>query len=180
MSKKSILKFPNGFYWGTATSAHQVEGGNVNNWSFWEKSGRRIKQLKKQGKNPREYISGRACDHYHLYEQDFDLAKSLNNNAHRFSIECSRIEPKKGRIDQKEIEHYRKVLTALKERGLEPFVTLHHFTLPNWLAQKGGWLNPKAPYYFDRFVKIVSENLFDYVNFWITINEPNVYASNCI
>lgn len=176
---KSDLKFPAGFYWGTATSAHQVEGSNFNNWSIWEKSGKRIERLKKQGKNPQEYISGRACDHYHLYEQDFDLAKSLNNNAHRFSIEWSRIEPKKGQIDQKEIEHYRKVLVALKERQLEPFVTLYHWTLPNWLAQKGGWLNPKAPYYFDRFVKIVSENLFDYVNFWITINEPNVYASNC-
>ncbi|MFH1551251.1 MAG: glycoside hydrolase family 1 protein [bacterium] len=178
MFKKTILKFPDNFLWGAATSAHQVEGENVNSWSEWEKSSKRIKQLEKQGKKPQEYISGQACDHYHLYEQDFDLAKSLNHNAHRFSIEWSRIEPKEGKIDQKEIEHYRKVILALKQRGIEPFVTLYHWSLPIWLAKKGGWLNKKSPYYFDRFVKIVSENLFEHVNFWITINEPNVYASN--
>jgi len=124
------------------------------------------------------YISGQACDHYNLYEQDFDIAKSLNHNAHRFSIEWSRIEPQEGKINQKEIEHYRQVLIALKERGLEPFVTLYHWPLPIWLSEKGGWLNPKAPYYFDRYVKIISENLFDKVKFWITINEPNIYSQN--
>ena len=174
----SKIKFPENFLWGAATSAHQVEGGNFNSWSEWEKSPKRIEQLKKQNKDPKEYISGVACDHYHKFEQDFDLAKSLNHNAHRFSIEWSRIEPEEGKINQGEIEHYRQVLIALKKRGLEPFVTLYHWPLPNWLAKKGGWLNPKAPYYFDRYVKIISENLFDEVNFWITLNEPNVYASN--
>ena len=164
MSKK-FLKFPEGFLWGAATSAHQVEGGNFNSWSKWEKS-------------QKKYISGKACDHYNRFKQDFDLAKSLNHNAHRFSIEWSRIEPVEGKINQGAIEHYREVLIALKERGIEPFVTLYHWPLPQWLAEKGGWLHPKAPYYFDRYVKIISENLFDYVNFWITINEPNVYASN--
>ena len=178
MSNKKTLKFPNGFLWGAATSAHQVEGGNFNDWSEWEKSSKRINQLKKQDKNPEDYISDQACDHYNRFEEDFDLAKSLGHNAHRFSIEWSRIEPEEGKIDEKEIEHYRKVLVALKERGLEPFVTLYHWPLPIWLEKKGGWLNPKAPYYFDRYVKIISENLFDYVKFWITINEPNVYASN--
>ena len=174
----SKIKFPNNFLWGAATSAHQVEGGNFNSWSEWEKSPKRIEQLKKQNKDPKEYISGKACDHYHRFEQDFDLTKFLNHNAHRFSIEWSRIEPEEGKINQGEIEHYRQVLIALKKRGLEPFVTLYHWPLPNWLAKKGGWLNPKAPYYFDRYVKIISENLFDEVNFWITLNEPNVYASN--
>lgn len=164
MSKK-FLKFPEGFLWGAATSAHQVEGGNFNSWSKWEKS-------------QKKYISGKACDHYNRFKQDFDLAKSLNHNAHRFSIEWSRIEPVEGKINQGAIEHYREVLIALKERGIEPFVTLYHWPLPIWLDKKGGWLNPKAPYYFDRYVKIISENLFDHVNFWITINEPNVYASN--
>jgi len=155
------MKFPNNFLWGAATSSHQVEGGNVNDWSEWKKGD-----------------AGRACDHYHRFEQDFDLAKSLGHNAHRFSIEWSRIEPKEGKINQNEIEHYRQVLTALGQRGLEPMVTLWHFTLPTWLAKKGGWLNPKAPYYFDRYVKIIAENLFNEVKFWITINEPNVYALN--
>jgi len=175
---KKVLKFPNDFLWGAATSAHQVEGGNSNDWSEWEKSSKRIKQLKKQDKNSDEYISSKACDHYNKFKQDFDLAKSLNHNAHRFSIEWSRIEPEEGKINKGEIEHYRQVLIALKERELEPFVTLYHWTLPIWLEKKGGWLNPKAPYYFDRYVKVISENLFDHVNFWITLNEPNVYASN--
>ena len=190
MSKKT-LKFPDGFLWGAATSAHQVEGGNVNDWSEWEK--KNAKRLAKKARKyyqswqqekfpemsqPKNYISGRACDHYHRFKEDFALAKSLNHNAHRFSIEWSRIEPKEGKIDQKEIEHYRQVLLALREQGLEPFATLYHWPLPNWLAEKGGWLNPKAPYYFDRYVKIISENLFDEVKFWITINEPVMFAFN--
>jgi len=190
LSKKT-LKFPAGFLWGASTSAHQVEGGNVNDWSEWEKENaeRLVKKARgywqqwQQEKfpeilNPENYISGRACDHYHLFEEDFDLAKSLSHNAHRFSIEWSRIEPEEGKFNRKEIEHYRQVLLALKERGLEPFVCLYHWTLPIWFSQKGGWLNPKAPYYFDRFVKIVSQNLFGQVNFWITLNEPMVYAGD--
>ncbi|MFH1460899.1 MAG: family 1 glycosylhydrolase, partial [Patescibacteria group bacterium] len=106
---KKKFKFPDGFFWGASTSAPQVEGGNNNDWSGWG--------------------AGRACDHYHRFGGDFDIAKELNHNAHRFSIEWSRIEPKEGRIDEKEIEHYHQVVRALKERGLEPFVTLCHFTL---------------------------------------------------
>lgn len=189
--KNSILKFPKGFLWGAANSAHQVEGGNLNDWTIWEEEN--AEKLAKQARdywkdwqqemfpemlNAKNYISRTACDHYHHFKRDFDIAQSLNHNTHRFSIEWSRIEPIEGKFDQKEIEHYRQVLIALKKRGLEPFVTLHHFTLPIWLTKKGGWLNPKTPYYFDRYVKIISENLFDQVNFWITINEPNVYSSN--
>ncbi len=185
------IEFPNNFFWGAAASAHQIEGGNVNNWSEWEKGSaedlakkaEKYWQSWQKEKFPEmlwtgNYISGRACDHYHRFKEDFDIAKSLNHNAHRFSIEWSRIEPKQSRIDQKEIEHYRQVLLALKERNIEPFVTLYHWPLPIWLAQKGGWLNPKTPYYFDRYVKIIGENLFNEVKFWITLNEPNVYASN--
>ena len=140
MTKK--YKFPNGFLWGAGTAAHQVEGGNVNNWSEWEK--RNAKRLAKEAlsmkkvswhaadKKQKEkdlemfesknYISGRACEHYHRFEEDFALAKSLNHNAYRFSIEWSRIEPKEGKIDEGEIKHYRQVLLALKERGIEPCV----------------------------------------------------------
>ena len=191
MSIKKKLKFPQGFFWGTATSAHQVEGGNVNDWSKWEK--KNAERLAKKAGNywqkwqqkkfpemfePANYISGRASDHYHRFKEDFDIAQSLSHNAHRFSIEWSRVEPKEGKFDKKEIEHYWQILLALKKRNLEPFVTLWHFTLPIWLAKKDGWLNPRAPYYFDRYVKIVSENLFEQVNFWITLNEPLVYASD--
>ena len=152
MSK--ILKFPKNFLWGAATSAHQVEGGNKNDWSEWEKNN--AKKLAKKAKDnyqswqkekfpemfdEKNYISGIACDHYHKFKEDFDLAKSLGHNAHRFSIEWSRIEPEEGKFNEKEIEHYKQVILALRERGVEPFVTLWHWTIPIWLAKKGGWFN---------------------------------------
>ena len=158
-----ILKFPKNFYWGTTTSAYQVEGGIRNDWSVAGK----------------KFDAGRACDHYHRFEEDFDLAKAMNNNAHRFSIEWARIEPEQGKFDQKEIEHYRRVILALRERGLEPFITLYHWTLPVWFAKKGGWLNKDAPEYFERFVEKIVGEYKDLVKFWITLNEPNVYVSQC-
>lgn len=161
--KKKILKFPKGFYWGTATSAYQVEGGIRNDWS--ELGGK--------------YDAGLACDHYNRFEKDFDLAKKMNNNAHRFSISWARIEPEEGKFDQKEIEHYRKVIRALLKRGLEPFVTLYHWPLPVWLAKKGGWLNRKSSKYFEQFVEKVVGEYEGLVKFWITLNEPMVYASHC-
>lgn len=169
------LKFPSGFLWGTAISAHQVEGGNFNDWTEWEKSAKRIQALKKAGQNPQDYISGQACDHYHRFEEDFDLAKNLNNNALRFSIEWSRLEPEPGKFNQKEIEHYRKVLLALRERDLEPFVTLWHWTNPWWLAAKGGWANKNVIDYFGRYTKIIVKELGDLINFWVTLNEPLIH-----
>jgi len=162
-----MLKFPEKFYWGTAASAYQTEGGIKNDWSV-------------AGAKPRQgrgkYDAGLACDHYNRFEEDFDLAKNMNNNAHRFSIEWARIEPEEGKFDQKEIEHYRKVILALKQRGLEPFVTLYHWTLPVWFVEKGGWLNPDAPKYFERFVEKIVLEYKDLVKFWITLNEPNIYV----
>src|SRR4051794_40938023 len=134
-------KFPKGFLWGAATSSHQVEGGNINDWSEWEKSPARIADLKRRGLNPEEYISGKACDHYNRFEEDFDIAKKLGHTAHRFSIEWSRIEPIQGTFDEEEIEHYRQVIKALRKRGIEPFVTLWHWPVPLWLRDKGGVLS---------------------------------------
>ena len=102
-------KFPDGFKWGSATSAHQVEGGNHNDWTVWESSPERIVQLKKEGKDPSDFISGRACDSYNRYEEDFDIVKKLNHNIHRFSIEWSRIEPEEGKFNEKEMEHYKRL-----------------------------------------------------------------------
>jgi len=158
-----MLKFPSGFLWGAATSAYQVEGNNLNSdWWEWEK------------RTGRE-SSGTACRHYEFYLLDFDLAKSLNHNAHRLSIEWSRIEPQEGIFVEKELQHYLDVILALKERGIEPIITLHHFTNPLWLAKLGGWENKKVVYYFLRYVEKVVEILADKVKFWITINEPMVY-----
>ncbi|MFZ1719912.1 MAG: glycoside hydrolase family 1 protein [Candidatus Moraniibacteriota bacterium] len=188
----TLLKFPNGFLWGASTSAHQVEGGNHNDWSEWEKkhSVRLARESRnhfghlpswefsrREAEEPWNYISGTACDHYHRYEEDFDLASSLGHNAHRFGIEWSRIEPEEGTFDTEAIEHYRTVILALRKRGMEPFVTLWHWTLPVWLAEKGGVAHTEFPQYFDRYVEAIVKALGREVKFWITMNEPELMAS---
>ena len=162
---KPMIEFPKDFFWGAATAAHQVEGGNKNcDWWQWEEAG--------GGKGP----SGDACRHFQRYEQDFDLAKSLHHNCHRFSIEWSRIQPAEGEFSEEALEHYRQVLLALKERNIEPVVTLHHFTNPIWFLRMGGWENKKAVEYFLRYVEYVVGRLAPDVRFWVTINEPMVYT----
>jgi len=188
---KQILKFPPNFFWGASTSAHQVEGNNHNDWSEWEKenAGRLVEEARDKWQNwqvkkfpeilkPENYLSGKACDHYNRYEEDFAIAKSLGHNAHRFSIEWSRIEPKEGEFDKKEIEHCRKVIKALRKRGLEPFVTLWHWTMPVWLAEQGGTGSAEFPAYFSRYAERIAKELKDEVKFWITINESTLVNFN--
>ncbi len=166
--EKNILKFPKNFLWGAATSAHQVEGGNVNNdWWRWEQLGK-IKDSS---------VSGKACDHYRLFEDDFKIARKMGHNVHRLSIEWSRIEPSPGKWNLGEIDHYRKVLNSLKENNMKTMVTLHHFTNPLWFADLGGWENKKSAFYFSRFAEFIAKKLGDKIDFWITINEPGVYVS---
>jgi len=158
------LVFPTDFVWGAATSAHQVEGNNVHSdWWHFEQTGGTV--LEK---------SGRACDHYHRFREDFDLARSFHHNAHRLSLEWSRIEPTAGSWEESALRHYEEVLTALQERGLRPFVTLHHFTLPHWLAVQGGFSTDRAPDHFARFVEHVAKRLGPLVDTWSTFNEPTV------
>lgn len=172
-----ILKFPKGFKWGSATSAHQIEGNNHNDWSKWEKSEKRIAELKKAGKNPDDFVSGKACDSFNRYEEDFDIAKKLNQNIHRFSIEWSRIEPEEGRFDSEAMQHYINVVKSLRERGIEPMITLWHFTNPVWFSNKGGFLNKRSPEYFTRYAKYVVDNLKNQVSLWITFNEATTVYS---
>jgi len=120
--------------------------------------------------------SGQACRHYDFYKCDFDLAKQLKHNAHRLSIEWSRIEPIEGEFSKKELDHYRDVILSLKERNLTPVITLHHFTNPLWFARRGGWLNIKSIDYFLRYVSQIVEALCDRVNYWVTVNEPSPTA----
>jgi len=168
MSK--TYQFPENFDWGTATSAHQVEGNNVNSdWWEWEN------QHDIEGELRRE-PSGKACDFYHRYEEDLDLCKKLNNNAIRLSIEWARIEPDEGKFSTKELDHYKKVLAAARKRGLTTYVTLHHFTNPRWFLKKGGWLNPKSAYYFSRYAEKCAEVLDKEIDKYLTINEPQVYT----
>lgn len=163
-----ILHFPPGFLWGAATAAHQVEGGNTNNdWWEWER---------RPGTIADGTTSEKACDQYHRFVGDFDLIGQFGHNAHRFSLEWSRIEPKEGVFSSSAINHYRKVLEALHLRNIEPMVTLHHFTNPLWLSRSGGWENPKVVEYFTRYAKVVASEFGPLVRFWNTINEPAVYA----
>jgi len=154
--------FSKGFLWGAAAASHQVEGLNtLNDW--WE--------FEAQGSAPEK--SGDACDHYNRFEEDFDLAVALGHNAHRFSIEWSRIEPEDGRFDPNAIQHYRKVLSALRDRGMKSVMTVHHVTNPQWHP---GWDHPRAAELFERYVRHVAQEIGDLVDYWITISEPTSHA----
>lgn len=159
-------KFPEGFYWGSATSSFQTEGGIEN--MDWAKAAR-------EGKVP---AIGRACDFYNRYESDFDIAKELGHNCHRISIEWSRVEPREGEFDEKEIEHYLQVLAALRARHIKPFITIWHFTLPQWFADKGGFEHPDSPQIFARYCGYVAQKLGNDCRHFATINEALPYTSN--
>jgi beta-glucosidase len=159
--------FPAGFLWGAATSAHQVEGGNVNS-DWWD--------FEHDPKTAARQSSGDAIDHFSRYREDFALLKSLGHNAHRLSVEWARIEPAPGEFSRAAMAHYRRVLTALADEGLIGFVTLHHFTLPRWFAARGGWLAPDAVATFARYCAHVTAELGDLMPFVCTINEPQMVA----
>lgn len=170
MAQASFL-FPRGFLWGTATAAHQVEGNNTNNnWWAWEQQPGRIQN---------GHTSGLACDWWGgRWREDFDRAAETAQNAHRFSVEWSRIQPTPDKWDEEALERYREMLRGLLERNMTPMVTLHHFTDPLWLEEKGGWESPEVVGYFEKFVRKTVEALKSYVTWWCTINEPNVYATS--
>lgn len=155
---EKIYEFPKNFLWGTATAAYQVEGNIINDWST------------------DKLDAGKASDHYIKYEEDFKFLKNIDNNVHRLSIEWARIEPEKGKFNLKEVEHYKKVLQSLKDKNIIPMITLHHFTNPTWIAKKGGWANLETIKDFSDFVNFIMDNFSEYTDYWITVNEPNVYA----
>ena len=170
MTNTSILKMPDGFLWGVATAAHQNEGGNRNNqWTAWEAQPGRIHNGAK---------AGRAADWWNLETAaaDFDRAAELGINSLRLSVEWSRIEPEPGLFDQTSLRKYAEMIGLLRARGIEPMVTLHHFTDPLWLTGMGVWENPKVVDFFARFTSRVVEALGDQVTLWCTVNEPIVYA----
>jgi beta-glucosidase len=160
--------FPEGFLWGTATAAHQVEGGNWNNdWWAWEH-------------NPVSACvepSGDACDHYHRYPGDIRLLAELGFNMYRFSLEWSRIEPERGEFSKAALDHYARMVGSCREAGIEPVVTLHHFTTPRWVAARDGWANPETAELFGRYAERVMSTIGDQLRLVCTINEPNVVAT---
>jgi beta-glucosidase len=168
---ESAYPFPSDFLWGTATAAHQVEGGNEHNdWWAWEK----------EGKVWQGIGSGAACDWWAgRAEEDIARMVALNTNAHRLSVEWSRIEPEHDVWDEDAIARYRDILTAMRAAGIAPMVTLHHFTNPEWLREKRFWGGTEIVDRFVRFVEKIVPALADLCDTWCTINEPNVYAARC-
>jgi beta-glucosidase len=187
------LKFPKKFLWGAATAAHQVEGNTYNQWDVWELENAKLNatqaqskfsylknwpQIKPFAQNPNNYVAASSVNHYNLYPIDFDLLQTMHMNAFRFSIEWSRIEPKAGVWNATAIGHYKTYLDDLRHRGIEPIVTLFHFTLPVWFAEMGGFEKRSNVKYFVRYARKVMEELGQDIKYIITINEPGVYIKS--
>ncbi|MGH2582656.1 MAG: family 1 glycosylhydrolase [Anaerolineales bacterium] len=164
------LQFPAGFMWGTSTSSHQVEGNNTNNnWYAWEEEPGRI---------PEGHRSGLDCDWWGgRWAEDMDRAVAGGQNAHRLSIEWSRVQPAPDRWDESALDYSRQMIKGLVERGLTPMVTLHHFTHPLWISEIGGWESSETPKHLYEYARRVVSALKEHVNLWCTINEPNVIAA---
>ena len=160
--------FPDGFTWGTATAAHQVEGGNWNNdWWAWEHA---------EGTACVE-PSGDACDHLWRYPQDIALLAELGFDNYRFSLEWSRIEPEDGEVSKAALDHYRRMIDTCHEHDLQAIVTYHHFTSPRWVTALGGWEEPVVAERFARYAETVTKALGDRIDRVCTINEPNIVAT---
>jgi len=158
------FRFPDGFRWGTATSAYQVEGNNIaSDWWLWERQPGTILDGSR---------SGLACDWWRSAERDFDRMVGLHQNAARLSIEWSRLEPREGQWDQAAEARYLEMLRGLRERGMEPLVTLNHFTLPQWVADRGGWLWDGIVPAFARYAAQMVRAASTSVDLWTTLNEP--------
>jgi beta-glucosidase len=164
--------FPQNFLWGAATAGYQVEGNNTTgDWSEWEQKPGRIAQ---------EHRSGRACDWWEgrRWQEDFDRAAQDGHTALRLSVEWSRIEPTPGRWDEDALDHYRQMVVGLRERGLTPLVTLHHFVSPRWVMERAAWETGEVVALFERFTRKVMSALGELVSLWCTLNEPNAYMFN--
>ena len=159
------MQFPKGFLIGAATAAHQVEGNNIHS-DYWIQEHLPHTSFAEP--------SGEACDHYHRFAEDIRLLAGAGLNAYRFSVEWARIEPEEGQFDDAEIQHYRRVIDCCLEHGVEPVVTLHHFTSPAWLIRRGGWEAESTVEYFRRYASYVTEKLGDRLNYICTINEANM------
>jgi beta-glucosidase len=157
--------FPQGFLWGTATAAHQVEGNNVNS-DLWA--------LEHLPNTVFAEPSGDAIDHYHRYRQDIALLAELGFNSYRFSIEWARVEPEDGFFSTAILDHYKRMLDMCHAYVLKPVVTLHHFTSPRWLVSAGGWLNPDTAKRFADYCARCARHLGDLLEAACTINEVNV------
>jgi beta-glucosidase len=162
-----LSAFPDGFVWGAATSAHQTEGNNVGS-DWWA--------LEHADETPTAEPSRDACDSFHRYGEDIELLASAGLQSYRFSVEWARIEPAPGEFSLAALQHYQRMIDACLSRGVEPAITLHHFTNPLWVRQAGGWQSEATVERFGRYANVVTSTLTG-VNRYCTINEPNVVAA---
>jgi beta-glucosidase len=162
--------FPKDFLWGTASAGYQYEGNSVNT-DFW-------KWEQGEGHIAQGHKSGRACDWWEgrRWQEDFDRASADGHNALRLSVEWSRVEPTPARWDEDALDHYRGMVKGLRDRGLTPMVTLHHFVNPLWVADRNAWETGEVVALFERYVRKVVSALGEHVSLWCTINEPNVFT----
>jgi beta-glucosidase len=155
--------FPPGFLFGAAVGAHQVEGGNTNSdWWWWEH----------RPGTPCAEPSGDACDFYHRYAADIAMLAGFGLNAFRFGIEWSRIEPAEGEFSSAQLDHYKRMLEACHAHGVTPLLTFHHFTLPLWVHELGGFASTRFPQLFERYCERAARALGDLLGYACTINEP--------
>ena len=173
--RRDSLRFGKDFLWGSSTSAYQVEGNCTNNnWYLFESA------TDEQGR-PRiagGQKCGLAADHWNRYREDIQLLKALHLNAYRFSVEWSKIEPAEGVFADTALDHYERVVDELRANGIEPLITLHHFTNPIWFERNGAFLQENSPELLTRYAEKVVKRLGPKVRFWSTINEPSVNALN--
>ena len=174
MPDTPIPPFPTNFTWGAATASYQIEGA-------WQADGKGESIWDRFTHTPGKIIDAGsgdvACDHYHRYQEDVGLMRQLGLKAYRFSISWPRVLPAGfGAVNPAGLDFYDRLVDALLEAGIDPYVTLHHWDLPQALFEKGGWLNRDALAYFADYSALMAKYLGDRVRHWATFNEPNVIA----
>ena len=190
--RPTSYSFPRDFLWGASTAGHQVEGGNFDQWTVWEldnaselanSAADRLRWLpdwmrvRDEAEDPDNYVSGKGVDHFRRYPEDFRILKKLGLNSFRFGIEWSRVEPDQGVWDKKAFDHYHNYIAEMRRQGIEPILNLWHWTHPVWFEEQGGFTKGRNIRHFIRFVKKVTQEFGDEINFILTINEPNVYST---
>ena len=168
------MGFSNGFLWGAASAAHQVEGAYLEDGKgpgIWDA------MVNEPGRIAHGENGNIACDHYHRYKEDVALMKEIGLKSYRFSVNWSRVLPEGiGKVNSKGLKFYVNLVHELLQAGIEPILTLYHWNLPMALYEKGGWKNPESSDWFAEYVSVVASALGDKVKYWVTFNEPQVFV----
>lgn len=170
--------FPKDFHWGAASASYQIEGA-------WNEDGKGLSIWDVFCHTPGKILNGDtgdvACDHYHRFRDDVKLMREMGLKAYRFSLSWPRLIPDGvGAVNEKGVAFYRELLMALRDAGIEPYITLYHWDLPWKLQERGGWVNPESPEWFRQYAHVVGENFGDLAKYFITFNEPSVFIKGYV